>query len=65
MKVARLTAASAHHLRDGERPEAPGICALLADTLGHPLLVEFMYVVPVSRSYTSYKYVVQHDLYGV
>ncbi len=32
MKVARLTAASAHHLRDGERPAAPEICALLADT---------------------------------
>jgi hypothetical protein len=32
MKVARLTAASAHHRRDGERPEAPEACALLADT---------------------------------
>jgi len=32
MNVARLTAASVHHRRDGERPEALEDCALLADT---------------------------------
>jgi hypothetical protein len=65
MKAARLTAASAHHLRDGERPEAPGICALLADTLVILSSPSLIYAVPVSCSYTTYRYVVKHGLYDV
>lgn len=64
MKVARLTAPSAHHRRDGERPETPEACALLADT-AIILSSEAMYAVPVSCSYTSYTYVVHHYLYDV
>jgi hypothetical protein len=93
MKVARLTAASAHHLLDSWRPDPADslfVDTVLADTvladtvladplladplLADPLLADtvlvlspacLMYAVPVCRSYTLYRYVVHHDLYGV
>src|SRR4029077_14389223 len=67
MKVARLTAPSAHH-RLESRPSLLAVTVLaesgLADT-GSFLSPMVIYGVPVSCSYTLYRYVVKHGLYDV
>jgi hypothetical protein len=67
MNAARLTAASVHHLLDLDvDPGRPAGAAGSADTV-LTVIASFrcMYVVPVYRSYTSYRYVVHPYLYGV
>jgi len=67
MRVARLTVASAHHLLEPSEPidaRRPVDRALFADT-ATVLSSAAMYAVPVSCSYTSYKYAVHHVVYGV
>src|SRR5438552_19212989 len=62
MKAARLTAPSAHH-RLESRPSLLAV-TVLADT-GSFLSPIVIYGVPVSCSYTLYRYVVKHGLYDV
>jgi len=79
MKVARLTAASAHHRLES----LLGALLIAAPVLADPVLADsvladsvlddtglvlspsFMYAVPVSCSCTPYRYVVKHGLYDV
>jgi hypothetical protein len=68
MKVARLTAASAHHLRDAAADSFPADTALAGPVLSDTVIIlspVLMYGVPVSCPYTSYRYVVKHYLYDV
>jgi len=57
MRVARLTAASAHHLLDSSRSFVADTAIVLS-----PVLI---YDVLVPCTYTLYKYVVHHCLYDV
>jgi len=74
MKVARLTAASAHHRLESwldDTADAP-LPAFADPVLADPVFADtassfprFMYDVPVSCSYTLYRYVVKHGPYDV
>jgi hypothetical protein len=68
MKVARLTAASAHHRLESWLGASPLTAPVLADSvLADTLLIpsRFMYDEPVSCPCTLYRYVVKHGLYDV